>query len=243
MKYRVARIPKGAGNFRFIYIASEPDCLHLRSLLPELKRILEIADTSKANYAFQENKNCALNAMQHIGYRYTLSMDLEDFFDSITPSHVEGVIPDVLIKQCFIDGNPKQGLPTSPIISTIAFFPSDKQIIETLSKLKIAAVYTRYADDLIFSFNDASNDGKIRIIVRQIVEKNGFKINEKKTKLQDAKNGKRIVTGIAIDKRGLYATRRTKRKIRAAIHQRNEKSLVGLKEWAKCKLPNFFTKI
>lgn len=238
MEYRIARIPKGNGNFRYLYIASAEDNLRLRSLLPTLESILAATDTSKSNYAFQRNRNCVLNAVQHIGYRYTLSMDLEDFFNSIFPSHVSAVIPDELIKQCFLEGNPRQGLPTSPIISTIAFLPSDKKIIETLSKLKIDAVYTRYADDLIFSFNNSQDEGRIRFVVKQIVETNGFRINEKKTKLQDALNGRIIITGIAIDNRGLYATRRTRKKIRAAIHQSNEISLAGLKEWSKCKLPS-----
>ncbi len=237
MEYRVARIPKGKGKFRYIYIATEIDNLQLRSLIPELEKILEKSDSVKANYAFQRDKNCALNALQHIGYRYTLSMDIENFFDSIFPDHVAEFIPDQIIRQCFVDGNPKQGLPTSPIISTIAFFHCDEKIIETLKKLNISAAYTRYADDLIFSFNDSKVDGKIRLIVKQIVERNGFKLNEKKTKLQDSKNGRIIITGIAVDNKGLYATRRTKKKIRAAIHQNNENSLLGLKEWSKCKLP------
>ena len=167
-------------------------------------------------------------------------MDLENFFDSITPGHVEGIIPEPIINQCFIDGNPKQGLPTSPIISIIAFLSCDKNIVETLNKLNINALYTRYADDLIFSFNDQKDEGKIRFIVKQIVEKHGFCINERKTQLQNSKNGRIIITGLAVDNKGIYATRRTKKKIRAAVHQNNESSLVGLIEWSKCKLPSAF---
>lgn len=107
MEYRVARVPKGGGTFREIYIASSEDNRRLRSLLPELERILASVDACRANYAFERRKNCALNAFQHIGHRYTLSMDLESFFDSITPKHVAGIIPDHVIEQCFIDGNPK----------------------------------------------------------------------------------------------------------------------------------------
>lgn len=238
MKYKVARIPKGNGKFRYIYIASEKDKLQLRSLIPELEGILEKSDSCKVNYAFQKNKNCVLNALQHIGYKFTLSMDIENFFDSISSAHVSGVIPELIIKQCFVDGSPKQGLPTSPIISTIAFLSCDTKIVETLNNLNINTVYTRYADDLIFSFNDSKDEGKIRFVVKQIVEKNGFKINENKTKLQDSRNGRVIITGIAVDSKGLYATRRTKKKIRAATHQKNEKSLIGLSEWSKCKLPS-----
>ena len=237
MKYRVARIPKGNGRFREIYIASGEDNIRLRKLIPELEQILEKSDVYKVNYAFQKGRNCALNALQHIGYKYTLSIDLEDFFDSISPEHVADLIPDLIVKQCFVDGSPKQGLPTSPIISVIAFLSCDRMIIETLRQLNIIAVYTRYADDLIFSFDDPKDEGKIGFVVKQIIERYGFKINEKKTQLQCLKNGRIVITGIAVDNNGLYATRCTKKKIRASIHQNSESSLTGLSEWAKCKLP------
>jgi RNA-directed DNA polymerase len=240
LKYRIARIPKGNGRFREIYIASNGDSLRLRSLLPELNEILLNNDKYKVNYAFQKGKNCALNALQHMGYRYTLSMDLENFFDSVSPKHVTKIIPNRIIKQCFIDGNPKQGLPTSPLISTIALLRTDEKIVEQLAKLNISAVYTRYADDLIFSFNDSKDTRKIQFVVQKIIERYGFKINNHKTQLQDSNNGRIIITGIAVDEMGLHPTRHTKKKMRAASHQKNHESMRGLSEWSKCKLPNDF---
>jgi len=164
-------------------------------------------------------------------------MDLEDFFGCVTPNHVAKIIPESIIQQCFIDGTAKQGLPTSPIIATIAFLPFDKRITNALAKIGIDAVYTRYADDLVFSFQDHNSAGKIKTVVRQIVTDGGFRMNETKTRLQDAKNGRKVITGIAIDHHGLHSTRRTKKKIRAALHQDNQDSLKGLTEWSKCKLP------
>jgi hypothetical protein len=236
--YKVARVPKRAGTFREIYIASNNDKRRLRALLPPLERILAELDDCRVNYAFEKGKNCALNALQHIGHRYNLSMDLENFFDSVTPEHVKDVIPAEIIKQCFVAGNPKQGLPTSPIIATIAFLQCDRRIIDMLRKLSIYAVYTRYADDLLFSFDDRRLTGKIITIVRQIVSDHGFRINNFKTRLQDSKNGRIVINGMAIDTRGIHPTRYTKKRIRAASHQQNASSLVGLLEWAKCKLPS-----
>ena len=195
ISYRIARVPKGSGSFREIYIASERDNQRLRALLPQLERLLESVDECNVNYAFEKGKNCALKAFKHIGYRYTLSMDLEDFFNNITSQHVVGIIPDVLIEQCFLNGNPKQGLPTSPLIATIAFLPCDRKIVELLKKLAVSAVYTRYADDLVFSFDDRRDLGKIKFIVHQTVESFGFKLHKRKTNLQDARNGRRIITG------------------------------------------------
>lgn len=242
MMYRIARIPKGNGKFRTIYVPTDSYAAELRELCRELEEIATRLDTGGAGYAFTKGRNCALNAMQHIGYRYTLTMDLKDFFDSISPKHVAGLIPRELIIRCFVDGNPKQGLPTSPIISTIAFLACDKDISRGLKRLGGSFAYTRYADDLIVSFDDARMLSRIKLVLTQAVEQHGFKINERKTKVQDSKNGRVVITGIAVDEQGLHATRRTKKKLRAARHQSNLASARALDEWSKCKLPReFFT--
>lgn len=237
MQYRIVRLAKGNGSYREIAIPSKEDRLRLRGLLPELERILDRLDKQRANYAFQRNRNCAQMALRHVGYRYTLSMDLKDFFESVTSAHVQRVVPNAILQQCLIDGRAKQGLPTSPIISTIAFLPVDMRISAALDKLRLGAVYTRYADDLVFSFDDHKVAGRIQTAVRQIVSECGFRVNERKTRLQDARNGRTVITGISVDRHGLHATRRTKKRLRAAVHQENQDSLAGLAEWAKCKLP------
>lgn len=235
--YRRVRLAKGGGKFREIYIPAANDRMRLRSLLPGLENILSSVDDAHVNYAFEKAKNCALNAFQHIGYQYTLSFDLKDFFDNVSAAHVAGIVPDVIVQSCFIDGAPRQGLPTSPLIATIAFLKADRKIIDLMKKTGVRAVYTRYADDLAFSFDDPKAAGKIKVIVEQVVAQFGFQINARKTCLQDARNGRRIITGIAVDHDGLHATRKVRRKIRAAKHQQNERSARGLEEWAKCKLP------
>lgn len=237
MEYEILNIPKGNGKFRKIYKVSHERKLFLKTFIPELESILADVDSCKKNYAFEKGKNCALNAMQHIGRNYILSFDICDFFDNIHRHHLEGIIPDNILNNCLIDGSPKQGLPTSPLIATIALIRCDSKIIKTLKKLNIDATYTRYADDLTFSFDIKSDAGEIETIIPQILEIFNLKINKQKTKLQNSKNGRMIVNGIAIDNKGLHPTRKTKKKIRAAIFQKNQKSLTGLIEWSQCKLP------
>jgi len=237
MKYRISYLPKGNGKYRKIYKVSNKNKLLLRQYIPELEKILKRINKTKVSYAFEKGKNCALNALQHVGRKYVLSMDIQDFFDNIKRYHVKKTIPDHILDDCLIEDSPKQGLPTSPLIATIALVPCDSMILRVLKKLNIDATYTRYADDLIFSANRQSDIGKIRVIVPQILEKFGLKINHKKTKFQNVKNGRLIITGIGVDKEGIHPTRKTKKKIRASIHQGNFKSTNGLLEWSKCKLP------
>lgn len=225
-----------------MYIASHNDAQRLRDLIPTLDDILFNIDDTRVNYAFVQGKNCALNALQHIGYRYTLSLDLKDFFASVRREHVSKIIPGNILDQCLINGVPHQGLPTSPLIATIAFLACDRKILELLRAINIDFIYTRYADDLTFSFNDIEYYDAILGIARQCINEFEFKINERKTRLQDAKNGRVIITGIAIHGNDIQPTRRTLRNIRAAKHQNNLDSLRGLIEWSKCKLPRSIEK-
>ena len=183
-----------------------------------------------------EQVSCALIAgrLKHIGFKYTLTMDLVNFFDSIKREHVSELIDKSILDLCLIEETPKQGLPTSPLIASIAFLKCDEAIANILNK---NIVYTRYADDLAFSFNDLSIQYQLISEVTQIVESNGFLINTNKTKFQSYKNGRRIITGIGVDKDRLHPTRKILKKIRAAKHQRKKYSYIGLLEWAKCKPP------
>jgi hypothetical protein len=236
-QYKVFQLSKGRKT-RNIYIVNPLKKFKLVKLIPYLEDTLKKVDQTNVNYAFEKGKNCSLGAMNHIGYKYTISFDLVNFFDSVRKNHVDGILNNEVINYCFIDGAPRQGLPTSPLIATIAFLKCDQLILDHIKKNKIDAVYTRYADDLIFSFNNIQDRGKITFLVDKATEANNFKINTNKTKFQNSRNGMRIITGLAVDNFGVHPTRKTKRKIRAATHQYNLPSLDGLIEWAKCKLPN-----
>lgn len=236
-EYKIIKIPKANGKFRNIYIVNDEKKKALYSYFSYLESKLRELDKGDVCYAFVKDKNCALNAFRHIGYQHTLSMDIVDFFGSISREHVKEVLSEEIIKNCFIEGAPQQGLPTSPLIANIAFTSVDNKIIALLQTMNIDCLYTRYADDLIFSFDDLKLAPKIKIIVTRLLNSNGFRINASKTKLQSLKNGRIIINGVAIDENGIYATRKTKKKLRAAIHQYNLRSARGLLEWAACKFP------
>jgi RNA-directed DNA polymerase len=238
-EYKVISLSKKNGRRRKIYCISEEYKAELRKLSPVLCDTLAKNAARSVNYGFRPGHNCTLHAYQHIGYKFTLSLDIENFFDSITPSHVKPYLSNDVIEICFIDGAPRQGLPTSPLISNIAFIECEQHIMDFCSMLSTSIKFTRYADDLVFSFNHKELAEKILIQVELILRQNGFTLNKSKSKLQSTKSGKRIITGVAVNET-INVTRRTKKKLRAAIHQKNLSSAKGLIEWSKLKFPKSY---
>ena len=144
----------------------------------------------------------------------------------------------------FVDGYLAQGFATSPMLATLAILPTLKTLKTELNR-KYQAVITCYADDIQVSFNLSGGDQdtgydiemEIRKFVEQEFGKLGLKINHKKTRVRYAKFGYRRVLGVNVGDDHIRATRKTMRKIRAAAHQGNGRSLGGLRNWANCPMP------
>ena len=233
-------IPKGNGKFRKIHCPDKDEMAKLRALVPALTQRMVEADKSGVMHGFFPGRSCVTNAMQHRGYRFTLKFDLKDFFDTVKRGHfVETKIP-VDVNQCFVEeGYTGQGLPTSPILANIAAAKMDEKIVamsRRQGRFDNRFAYTRYADDLTFSFNDQRLVAILKDAVPRIVAECGFVLNEKKTRLQCADYGRRMVTGIAVDDQ-VHPRRETKRRLRAAKHQNNSPQVCGLEEYCKLKVP------
>lgn len=233
---RKIKIPKKKGSFREIYIPDDTERLALQQILGNLNRkAARLCGTYV--HGFIEGRSAVTNAQEHVGHQFTVCMDLKDFFDSVKEFHLKGILKEEEIKKVFVDGAPRQGLPTSPAVANLAAISLDKAIIKWRDKNKLNFIYTRYADDLSFSFDDSELIEKIKDKIPQIVAQCGFKVNKDKTQVQSAKSGRRIITGVAVDDNGIHPTRTSKRKLRAARHQHHTKSARGLAEWCKLKMP------
>lgn len=86
--YKLFYISKKNGKFRRIFSLYKKEQFRLRELIPYLEKILLENDTHKINYGFVRNRNCVEHAVQHIGYQYTISMDIESFFESVKKKHI-----------------------------------------------------------------------------------------------------------------------------------------------------------
>jgi len=248
---KVFSVPKHSGGVRTIYA---PDRAEKRELRQILSTIAQPLVQLKSAHGFMPGRNIVTNATPHVEKNMTISIDLSNFFDSVVPAMVMGKIPAVCLEKCFPGGAARQGLPTSPAIANLAASGLDEAIRKRLQKMQIAGwVYTRYADDLSISsdVDDQATAEKIIAEVRQIVCRCGFKMNDKKTRIQRSSAGRREVCGLTVDE-SVHIPRRMARKLRAARHNyvraskagadkkelsRLERKFVGLLEFSLLKQP------
>lgn len=211
-EYNIVKIPKKHGGFRYIYIPNDSLKEKLHSFLPVIKNIYDKYKKIDCDHAFYRGRNSVTNAHAHIQHRYVLSLDIKDFFESVSTHHLKNYIPPHLIEITLVNNKLPQGFPTSPYLSNIAMIPFDHQLVHALNEINPAIVYTRYADDLTFSFSDIQNKDSIITIAVQLLRLYRFKLNKSKMKLQDKCNGRAIITGVAVSITAVYPTRKTLKK-------------------------------
>ncbi|MDG7000957.1 MAG: RNA-directed DNA polymerase [Nitrososphaerota archaeon] len=235
---RKVTIPKRSGGTRLIYVPSWEEKTALRSIAGTLTSKAAKADRSGVAHGFVRYRSPVTNARAHIGHAYTVSFDLKNFFESVTPDKLVGKLSQSELDMVIVDGAARQGLPTSPAVANLAASELDKAILKWIAKRGKQIIYTRYADDLTFSFDDAALIEILRQSIPQIVSRCGFAVNPKKVRVQSATAGRRIVCGVAVGENEIYPTRAARRRLRAAIHQGNTAQINGLGEWCKLRPPS-----
>tara|TARA_Y100001963_G_scaffold48513_1_gene68174 strand:+ start:3581 stop:4315 length:735 start_codon:yes stop_codon:yes gene_type:complete len=232
----IIKIPKKSGGYRTIYIPDMKEKWLLWTMVDDIALKAAAACPPGVCHGFTKHRNAVTNATAHIGHRHTICMDLTDFFDNVTPNKVTGLTP-LQKAHVFVDGAARQGLPTSPAVANLAAAKLDHAIVNHFNGMQMVVTYTRYADDLALSFHDSAIGRHILEWLPQLIEYYGWQVNEKKTRWMKARHGRRIITGVGVGDTSVHPTRRTKRKLRAALDQGNMKQAVGLAQWAQCPLP------
>lgn len=235
--YKKIKISKKNNSFRTIYIPNPEYKNLLKSFIPFLENIYNQNRVFDCDHAFLKGKNCVTNAEKHIKNQYVLCLDIENFFESIQITHLLKYVPKNILNIVLINDITVQGFPTSPLLSNIGMIDVDFEITMQLRKINPDIVYSRYADDLTISFNNKSNLENIETCIKSILKSSHLNLNVNKTSLYDKDKGRAIITGIGVSYSGVHPSRKTLKKIRAAQHQKNLRSYLGLMEWSKCKKP------
>lgn len=242
-KYKAYFIPKRRGGKRLI---AQPT--------PELKAIQKYVISNKLNnlpihdasFAYRKNINIKDNASLHVTNSYLLNLDLENFFNSITP-YLFWMIFDRVCGEKIIDMSEREvyerflfwkplkkskklilsiGAPSSPFISNFILYELDTFLFQYCERKGIT--YSRYADDLTFSTNLKNNMIEIpEVVNKKLLELyNGFiNLNKSKT-IFSSKAKNRHVTGLVLTNDNKISIGRNKKRfVKGLIYRFKSNSL------------------
>lgn len=186
-----------------------------------LKEILINIKVSPYAKAYINGYSIKDNARFHRKQKKVLSLDLKDFFPSITFNRVLYAFRNIgyrenvsvmLANLCCLDNQLPQGAPTSPALSNIIASGLDNTIAEYIKGKGIR--YTRYADDLTFSGD--FREGDIIKNIERIAIRQGFVINHSKTRVRK-RNQRQEVTGVVVNEK-MQLERGIRRRIRSEAY-------------------------
>ncbi|MDH1993775.1 reverse transcriptase family protein [Aeromonas caviae] len=180
-------------------------------------------------FGFVSGRSFADAAAQHIGARWIFSIDIVDFFPSITERNISDSLKtigyssegaDLAAGLCCLNGVLAQGSPASPVLSNIFMMSVDEEILRLAKKYSLTV--TRYADDIVFSGNDDFDEGMMAELAL-IFSKTPFKINNEKKYFADANKGQRLkVHGLLVKEERINLTKGYRNKLRAYRHMLKE---------------------
>jgi len=196
--YRVFTIPKpGSTEKRLI----ETPVGLLRNALDRLADGLQWLyqqRKTEAAYGFirsikndPDKRNIYTNAKRHLGKKYLLNIDLDNFFHQVDETKVRTIFSDytlfsfrpeteeLLVRLVNYRGRLPMGSPTSPPLSNFATMGLDVELLHWARRS--SCVYTRYVDDLSFSSNHPITDTHFRQI-SDILQSHRFVADAKKIK-------------------------------------------------------------
>lgn len=224
--YHSFTIPKRKGGTRQID-APYPSMIRAQQWI--YHEILSKVTISPSATGFIPHHSIKDNASAHLYQRCLLLLDVKDFFPSIKWHKVYAVfshlgypknIAQHLASLCCLNGHAPQGAVTSPALSNVISRRLDARIAGLAKKYQVN--YTRYADDITFSGERISK--RFQSFINKIVEEDGFKINQDKTRFIKGKHQK-IVTGISISEDKLTVPKSKRREIRQHVYYINKYGL------------------
>lgn len=174
---------------------------------------------------FVKGKSFADAAKIHQGAKWVYSVDIEDFFPSISSSQISNALESLgyskgaaqlLADISSLNFRLAQGSPASPVLSNIVMKDIDKQLKELANQYDLQV--TRYADDIVFSGTGEFQE-KLSSEIDAIFETTPFSLNKDKTYFADSERGQRLkVHGLLVKEDRITLTKGYRNKIRAFRH-------------------------
>lgn len=245
-------IPKSDGSERVI---SAPKPLLKACQRKILSSMLEQLPVHGAAHGFVPGRSIATHAQFHAGAQVLIKLDLKDFFPTVVLGRVKGFfrkiglqeqVATILALLCTEapreevehDGTlyhvalgPRslpQGAPTSPALTNLICHRMDRRLAGLARKYNWR--YSRYADDIAFSWHHADEAPSIGTILgfgRKIIESEGFHVHPKKLRIIRTKS-RQMLTGLVInplpgdEAPRARVPRKIIRQVRAAIYNHQQ---------------------
>ncbi len=218
LSYRPFTIRKRGGGKRRI---SAPSSALKKLQRRLLHRYLVEQPIHEAAMAFRAGYSIATHARRHLGQAIVLTVDLADFFPATAAHRVRGWFREmgwggdalqILMRLCVYHGGLPQGAPTSPALSNLVNQPLDEGLSELAGRH--GARYSRYSDDLAFSWPTDSEPSAFRQQVGDKLGRFGYHIQPSKGWRLQRANQRPEITGLVLDGRRLRLSHRILRRIR-----------------------------
>lgn len=132
---------------------------------------------------FRPGYSIVSNARCHARQTLIATVDVRDFFESTRGARVRaffvrqgwrGEALQTLVRLCVYRNGLPQGAPTSPCLSNLVNVPLDKRLWDLARRAR--AVFTRYSDDLTFSWSSDRVPGGFQRAVEDCLQAAGYEI-------------------------------------------------------------------
>lgn len=169
---------KASGGYRQTYRVLEP----LREIQKRiLRRILQQVDDLPP-YLFavkrdQYSRDYVANAARHAGCKTLISLDIKNYFPSITTREVKRVwqhffnfppdVAQILTSLTVYSGSLPQGASTSSYIAVLLLYPDEPELVAYLESCGLT--YSRYIDDIYISAPTRLTKDDISLVISSVI--------------------------------------------------------------------------
>jgi RNA-directed DNA polymerase len=221
--YRTVRVPKRSGGERTLRVPDDATKAIQRQLL---HRVLNRVPVHAAAHGFEPGRSILTNAEPHAGRPLVIRMDIVDFFSSTGERRIRRLFrvlgwdaqTAALLTRLTTDaGSLPQGAPTSPRLANLVNVRLDARLA-ALANAR-TATYTRYADDLTFSFLAADHGAVADILAatKKIVGQEGYRLHLGRKLQIRRRHHRQMVTGLVVNEH-VALPRARRRWLRAVEH-------------------------
>jgi retron-type reverse transcriptase len=223
-RYRTVFIKKRTGGERRLLVPDK----HTKALQRRLlHRVLQYLRVHHGAVGFEGGLSIAHNALSHVGQSVVVRLDVVDFFPATRSARLEQYFrrigwskaaAELLVRVTTHDDGLPQGAPTSPRLSNLVNFLLDVQMTRLAERWK--GEYTRYADDITFSFPE-DYPRHVRGVIqkaRRILKAHGYQMHRRRKLNIRRQHQQQIVNGLVVNE-AVNLPRWRRRQLRAVRHR------------------------